>query len=143
MPAVREPVRLKKEAFWAWLCRGTPEAADGYKVAKRAAALVVAEATNRVREEFSKAMEKDFQLASRMCCKPSEGHKGKAGYCQARKKPFEDLLNPARMSSKPIKTLCFTAVTACSVNLLMYEGACLMCQSENRTEPSKIRQPLH
>ena len=35
-------------------------------MAKRAAALVVAEAKTRVLEEFGEVMEKDFRLASRM-----------------------------------------------------------------------------
>ncbi|XP_054862758.1 golgi transport 1Ba isoform X1 [Amphiprion ocellaris] len=62
IPAVREAIRLKKEAFWAWLARGSPEAANGYRLAKRAA---VAEAKTRVWEEFVEAMEKDFRLVSR------------------------------------------------------------------------------
>ncbi len=43
-PVVKEAVRLKKEAFWAWLAQGSPEAADWYQEARRAAASVVTEA---------------------------------------------------------------------------------------------------
>jgi len=41
---VREDVKLKKESYWAFLASGTLEAADGYRQAKRIAALAVAEA---------------------------------------------------------------------------------------------------
>ena len=44
VPVVREGVKLKKEAFRAWMSLGSPEAAKRYSAAKRAAALVVAEA---------------------------------------------------------------------------------------------------
>ena len=64
-PAVREAVRLKKEAFRAWLFGGSPETADRYRAAKRAAASAVAEAKKRVWEEFREAMEEDFRSASR------------------------------------------------------------------------------
>ncbi|XDV32946.1 hypothetical protein PO909_003592 [Leuciscus waleckii] len=37
-PEVRDAVKLKKESYWAWLACGTPEAADGYRQAKRTAA---------------------------------------------------------------------------------------------------------
>jgi len=40
---VKEAVRLKKEAFWAWLAQRFPETADGYREARRAAASAVAE----------------------------------------------------------------------------------------------------
>ena len=43
-PEVRDAVKLKKESYRAWLAQGTPEAADGYRQAKHAAAQVVAEA---------------------------------------------------------------------------------------------------
>jgi len=43
----------------------SPETADGYKEARRAAASVVAEAKTRVWEEFGEAVEKDFRSASR------------------------------------------------------------------------------
>ena len=35
-PEVRDAVKLKKESYRAWLARGTPEAADRYRQAKRA-----------------------------------------------------------------------------------------------------------
>ena len=51
-PAVREAVKLKKEAFRAWLSRGSPEGADRYQGAQRAAALEPAEAKTQTWEEF-------------------------------------------------------------------------------------------
>ena len=66
MPAVRESVKLKKDAFQACLSWGSPEAADKYRGAERAAALMVAEAKTRVWEEFGETMEKDFRLVSRV-----------------------------------------------------------------------------
>ncbi|XP_078030984.1 uncharacterized protein LOC144466919 [Epinephelus lanceolatus] len=62
-PEVRGAVRLKKEAYRAWLVCGSPEAADGYRRAKRSAAAAVAEAKTRAWEEFSEAMEKDYRSA--------------------------------------------------------------------------------
>ncbi|KAK3541999.1 hypothetical protein QTP86_009835 [Hemibagrus guttatus] len=44
--------------------KGTPEAAEAYRQAKRTAALVVSEAKTRVWEEFGEAMEKDYRTAS-------------------------------------------------------------------------------
>uniref|UniRef100_A0A671TEK4 Reverse transcriptase domain-containing protein n=1 Tax=Sparus aurata TaxID=8175 RepID=A0A671TEK4_SPAAU len=64
-PEVRVAVKLKKESYRAWLARGTPEAADGYWQAKRAAALAVSEAKTRVWEEFGEAMEEDYRSASK------------------------------------------------------------------------------
>ncbi|CAM4456622.1 unnamed protein product [Leuciscus chuanchicus] len=64
-PEVRDAVKLKKESYLAWLACGTPEAADGYRQAKRTAARVVVEAKNRAWEEFGEAMEKNFGLADR------------------------------------------------------------------------------
>uniref|UniRef100_A0A671UP04 Reverse transcriptase domain-containing protein n=1 Tax=Sparus aurata TaxID=8175 RepID=A0A671UP04_SPAAU len=64
-PEVRVAVKLKKESYRAWLSRGTPEAADGYRQAKRAAARAVSEAKTRVWEEFGEAMEKDYRSASK------------------------------------------------------------------------------
>uniref|UniRef100_A0AAQ5YC90 Formin binding protein 1a n=1 Tax=Amphiprion ocellaris TaxID=80972 RepID=A0AAQ5YC90_AMPOC len=46
-----ETTRLKKEAFWAWLARKSPEAADGARLAKRAAAAAVVETKARVWED--------------------------------------------------------------------------------------------
>ncbi|KAK3562609.1 hypothetical protein QTP86_002090 [Hemibagrus guttatus] len=56
--------KLKKESYRAWLAQGTPEAAEAYRQAKRAAARVVSEAKTRVWEEFGEAMEKDYRTAS-------------------------------------------------------------------------------
>ncbi len=58
-PEVRDAVKLKKESYRAWLACGTPEAADGYRQAKRAAARVAAEAKTRAWEEFGETMEED------------------------------------------------------------------------------------
>jgi len=43
-PAVKEAIRLKKEAFWAWLAQGSPETTGGYREARRAAASAHTEA---------------------------------------------------------------------------------------------------
>ncbi|KAK3532983.1 hypothetical protein QTP70_006201 [Hemibagrus guttatus] len=61
---VRDSVKLKKESYRAWLAQGTPEAAEAYRQAKRAAARVVLEAKTRVWEEFGEATEKDYQMTS-------------------------------------------------------------------------------
>ncbi|KAK3538885.1 hypothetical protein QTP86_018754 [Hemibagrus guttatus] len=61
---VRDAVKLKKESYRAWLARGTPEAAEAYRQAKRTTAVVVSEAKTWVWEEFGEAMEKDYQTAS-------------------------------------------------------------------------------
>ncbi|KAK3542019.1 hypothetical protein QTP86_010364 [Hemibagrus guttatus] len=61
---VRDAVKLKKESYRGWLARGTPEAAEAYRQAKRATAVVVSEAKTRVSEEFGEAMEKDYRMAS-------------------------------------------------------------------------------
>ena len=62
-PGVRDAVRLKKEAYRAWLVCGSLEAADGYRRAKRSAAVVVTEAKTRAWEEFGEAMEEDYRSA--------------------------------------------------------------------------------
>ncbi|TWW71616.1 hypothetical protein D4764_16G0001130 [Takifugu flavidus] len=64
-PAVRDAVKLKKESYRALLACGTPEAADGYRRAKRSAATAVAEAKTRAWEEFGEAMENDFRTDSK------------------------------------------------------------------------------
>ena len=116
-PGVREAVKLKKEAFRAWLAQGSPEAADRYRQARRAAAAAVADAKTRTWEEFGEAMEKDFRLASRKFWQTIRRlRKGKQGLPQAVlsrggelltrtgdivgrwKEHFEELLNPANMS---------------------------------------------
>ncbi|KAK3554501.1 hypothetical protein QTP70_024406, partial [Hemibagrus guttatus] len=61
---VRDAVKLKKESYQAWLARGTPEAAEAYRQAKRTTAVVVSETKTRVWEEFGEAMEKDYRTAS-------------------------------------------------------------------------------
>ncbi|KAF7645112.1 hypothetical protein LDENG_00209980 [Lucifuga dentata] len=65
-PAVREAIRLKKEAFCAWLAQGTLESADRYQQARRTAASAVAEAKTQVWEEFGETTENDFQSASKL-----------------------------------------------------------------------------
>ena len=62
-PEVRGAVRLKKEAYRAWLVCGSPEAADGYQQAKRCAAVAVIEAKTRAWEEFGETMEEDYRSA--------------------------------------------------------------------------------
>ncbi|KAK3509580.1 hypothetical protein QTP70_006449 [Hemibagrus guttatus] len=54
-------VVTEKESYGAWLARGTPEAAEAYRQAKRTAARVVSETKTRVWEEFGEAMEKDYR----------------------------------------------------------------------------------
>ncbi len=77
-PAVKEAVK----PFWAWLAQGSPEAANGYWEASRAADLVVAEA--EVWEEFGEGMEKDFWLASGKFWKTVRWlRRGKQGLAQA------------------------------------------------------------
>lgn len=51
-----------KEAFQTWLAKETPETADTYWQARRAAAYVAAEAKT---QKFKGTIEKDFQLASK------------------------------------------------------------------------------
>ncbi len=75
-PEVRDAVRLKKESYRALLASGTPEAADGYRRAKRAAARAVAEAKTRSWEEFGEAMEEDFRSASKKFWKPPNASGG-------------------------------------------------------------------
>ncbi|XP_070399891.1 uncharacterized protein [Nothobranchius furzeri] len=62
-PEVQGVVRLKKEAYRPWLVCGSPEAADRYRIAKRGAAVAVAEAKSRAWEEFGEAMKKDYRSA--------------------------------------------------------------------------------
>ena len=64
-PEVRDAVKLMKESYRAWLAWGTPEAADGYRQAKRAAVWAVVEAKSWVWEKFGEAMEEDYRLALR------------------------------------------------------------------------------
>jgi len=114
---VKEAARLK-EAFPAWLAQGSPETADGYREAKRAAASALAEVKTWVWEEFGEAMEKDFQLVSRKFWQTVRRlRKRKQGLAQAVlsqggelltqivdivgwwKEHFEELLNPTSTSS--------------------------------------------
>ncbi len=117
-PEVRDAVKLKKESYRAWLACRTPEAADGYRQAKRSAARVVVEAKTRAWEEFGEAMEKDYRLASKRFwqtvrrlrrgkqCPTNAVYSGggrlltSTGDVVGRwKECFEDLLNPAVTSS--------------------------------------------
>ena len=94
-PELRDAVKLKKESYQAWLARGTPEAANRYWHAERAAAQAVAEAKTQVWEKFGEAMEADYQSASKKfwqtiwCLRRGERWKDY----------FEDLLNPTDMLS--------------------------------------------
>uniref|UniRef100_A0A6Q2YL25 CARD domain-containing protein n=1 Tax=Esox lucius TaxID=8010 RepID=A0A6Q2YL25_ESOLU len=100
------------------LACGTPEAADGYRQAKRTAARVVVEAKTWVWEEVGEAMEKDYRLASKRfwqtvrClrrgkqCRTNAVYSGggqlltSTGDVVGRwKEYFKDLLNPAVTSS--------------------------------------------
>ncbi len=116
-PEVRDAVKLK-ESYQAWMACGTPEAADGYRQAKRSAARVVVEAKTRAWEEFGEAMERDYRLASKRFwqtvwhlrrgkqCPTNAVYSGggrlltSTGDVIGRwKEYFEDLLNPAVKSS--------------------------------------------
>ncbi|TWW77322.1 hypothetical protein D4764_12G0007120 [Takifugu flavidus] len=96
-PAVRDAVKLKKESYRALLACGTPEAADGYRRAKRSAATAVAEAKTRAWEEFGEAMENDFRTAS----KSGDGVllTSTRDVVDRWKEYFEDLLNPTNTPS--------------------------------------------
>ncbi|KAK3551381.1 hypothetical protein QTP70_016644 [Hemibagrus guttatus] len=115
---VRDAVKLKKESYRAWLARGTPEAAEAYRQAKRTTAVVVSEAKTRVWEEFGEAMEKDYRTASgkfwqtvrrlrrgkQLSANTVYGGDGEllvsTGDTVGRwKEYFEDLLNPTDMPS--------------------------------------------
>lgn len=75
---VKEPVKVKKKAFRAWLARGYPKAADKYWEARRSAALVVTEAKIWVWKEFGEAIQKDFWLASKKFRQTAGAQEGKA-----------------------------------------------------------------
>ena len=62
-------VKLKIEAYKAWLAYGTPEAAESYQQAKQSVVVVVTETKTQVWEEFGEAMEQSFQLRQRYSCK--------------------------------------------------------------------------
>ncbi|KAK3556428.1 hypothetical protein QTP70_008337 [Hemibagrus guttatus] len=114
---LRQTEILKKD-FRSLVELGTPEAAEAYRQAKRAAAWVVSEAKTRVWEVLIEAMEKDYQMASgkfwqtvrrlRRCKQISANtvYSG-AGELLALigdivrrwKEYFKDLLNPTDMSS--------------------------------------------
>uniref|UniRef100_A0A673BTI1 Reverse transcriptase domain-containing protein n=1 Tax=Sphaeramia orbicularis TaxID=375764 RepID=A0A673BTI1_9TELE len=117
-PEVRDAVKLKKESYRALLARGTPEAADGYRKAKRAAAQAVVEAKTRVWVEFGEAMEEDYRSASRKFwqtirrlrrgkqCATNTVYSGSGELLTSTgdvvgrwKEYFEDLLNPTATSS--------------------------------------------
>ncbi|KAK3509001.1 hypothetical protein QTP70_015948 [Hemibagrus guttatus] len=95
---VRDAVKLKKESYRAWLARGTPEAAEAYRQAKRTTAVVVSEAKTRVWEEFGEAMEKDYRTASgkfwQTVRRLRRGKQLSANTVYGGGEYFEDLLNP-------------------------------------------------
>ncbi|KAK3555364.1 hypothetical protein QTP86_014959, partial [Hemibagrus guttatus] len=71
--------KLKKESYRAWLARGTPEAAEAYREAKRTAARVVSEAKTRVWEEFGGSSRWSSPPCD-CCCKVHKGEgEGESG----------------------------------------------------------------
>lgn len=58
-------IKLKKEDFRTQLSQRISEAADGYRVVRMIAALMVVNTKTLAWEEFGKAMEKDFMLTLR------------------------------------------------------------------------------
>ncbi|XP_055362025.1 uncharacterized protein LOC129603656 [Betta splendens] len=117
-PEVRDAIKLKKESYQVWLTCRTPEAADGYRQAKRAAACAVAEAKTRAWEEFGEAMEEDYRSASKRFWQTVRRlRRGKQFFTNSVfsgggelltstgdvigrwKEYFEDLLNPSDMPS--------------------------------------------
>ncbi|KAK3562878.1 hypothetical protein QTP86_011111 [Hemibagrus guttatus] len=80
---VRDAVKLKKESYRAWLARGTPEAAEAYRQAKRTAAGVVLEAKTSGRSSSGggELLASTGDIVGRW------------------KEYFEDLLNPTDMPS--------------------------------------------
>uniref|UniRef100_A0A8C6PJP1 Endonuclease/exonuclease/phosphatase domain-containing protein n=1 Tax=Nothobranchius furzeri TaxID=105023 RepID=A0A8C6PJP1_NOTFU len=116
-PEVRGAVRLKKEAYRAWLVCGSPEAADRYR--KRGAAVAVAEAKSRAWEKFGEAMEKHYrsapkrfwqtiwrlrrgrqQLAHTVCSGDGELLTSNGAIVGRWKEYFEELLNPTYAHSE-------------------------------------------
>ena len=74
-------MQLKKESL---LPQGIPEAVLGYQRFRRAAVAAVAEAKQRVWEEFSEAMEKDFRAVPKRFWKTARNlRRGKGGTIQA------------------------------------------------------------
>ena len=66
------------------MAQGSPETADRYRQARRAAASAVTKAKTQVWEEFGEAMEKDFRLASKKFWQTVRRlRKGKQGLAQA------------------------------------------------------------
>ncbi|KAK0143288.1 hypothetical protein N1851_018576 [Merluccius polli] len=78
--------------------KASPEAADRYWEARRAAASAVAKAKTRVWEEFGEAMEKDFRLASRKFW-GGELLTQTGDIVRRWKEHFEGLLNPTNTCS--------------------------------------------
>ncbi|KAI3367011.1 hypothetical protein L3Q82_009640 [Scortum barcoo] len=112
-PEIRDAVKLKKESYWAMLACGIPNAVDGYRQAKQAAAQAVLEAKTWIWEEFGEAMEEDYQVGlEEILANRPVPQKGEAVLCQhclqcgwgavsstgdiirRWKEYFEDLLNP-------------------------------------------------
>ncbi len=140
---------------------GTPEAADGYRQAKRSAARVVVEAKTRAWEEFGEAMEKDYQLASKRFwqtvrrlrrgkqCPTNAVYSGggrlltSTGDVVGRwKEYFEDLLNPAVTSSieeaEAEGSEVASSITRAEVTEVVKKllgGNVPVCRGEERAEP--------
>ena len=109
-PEVRDAVKCKKESYRAMLARGTPETANLYRQAKRAAARAVAEAKTRTWEDFRSASKRFWQTVRRLrrgkqfATDTVYGAGGElltsTGQVVRRwKEYFEDLLNPVVLSS--------------------------------------------
>lgn len=60
----RDTFKLKKDSHWGFLAYGSPETGDGYRQAKRNAALVLAVAKTQTGEEFNEGMKKIIWTAS-------------------------------------------------------------------------------
>ncbi|KAI3361649.1 hypothetical protein L3Q82_002014 [Scortum barcoo] len=87
------PVRLKKESYRTMLACGTPDAVDGYRQAKQAAARTVLEGKNfGLWEEFGEAMEEDYRAGGELLTSTGD-------IVGRWKKYFEDLLNPTDLPS--------------------------------------------
>ncbi|KAI3368060.1 hypothetical protein L3Q82_026882, partial [Scortum barcoo] len=95
-PEVRDAVRLKKESYQAMLACGTPDAVDGYRQAKQAAARTVLEAKTRVWEEFEGG---SSTLPTLFTVQGGELLTSTGDIVGRWKKYFEDLLNPTDLPS--------------------------------------------
>ncbi|KAK3513805.1 hypothetical protein QTP70_028875, partial [Hemibagrus guttatus] len=64
---VRDAVKLNKESYRAWLARGTPEAAEAYRQAKRTTTVVVP-GVDEIRPEYLKSLDVvELSWLTRLC----------------------------------------------------------------------------